>query len=230
MKIALIQPYFFPSITFFQLLCAVDTVVLDDTGLIAGEPNLSRAWILGNKVPTPIELDVEQTASKYIKDLVYKNPDEAILSILNKLTLHYVSAKYYHDVMDLVEKVVVVPTNNLLIFNMVCLASVLGYLQLTTEIKFFSQLVPEASEEHILRIPYLLKATNGTELIDLNSNRSKYQFLDHKTAEVRYIQTTGLQYTQFNNPFVPDLSILDYLFFHHPDSFKEIKTNFRILI
>lgn len=211
MKVALVPPYFFPTLEYFQLLYFVDEIIFDDLTLLDSDSRLTQTYILGNKVPTSI---------------TYDGTDESILHTLNLLYHHYQEARYFHDTMDIIEACFKVNLRDIYKFNIVSLACILGYLRVDKPLQIYTKTIsPDETDTFEQRIEKVMKKYPECALYDISSNKSKYSI-----DSIHYIQSEHAVYSQFDNSFVEDLSIVDFLFFHHPEEFQTIQSKFKVIV
>ena len=117
MKVAIMQPYFFPYIGYFQLLKYVDLwIVFDDIQYI------DKGWINRNRILHPqqkkewqyitIPLDSRKQFSK-INDIKIKQEIDWRKSILGQLTFYKKRSKVYKEAISLINNIFNTNENNL---------------------------------------------------------------------------------------------------------------------
>src|SRR5438270_13289718 len=118
MKVAIMQPYLFPYIGYFQLMNAVDQFIIYDNIQFTKKGWINRNMILLNGIDTYISFPLR-------KDSDYLNVDERYLAnnweqerikILDKISRSYFKAPYYTTVYPLVEECILFRNTNLFHF------------------------------------------------------------------------------------------------------------------
>jgi WbqC-like protein family len=176
MIVAIMQPYFFPYIGYFQLMHAADTfVVYDDVQYMKG------GWINRNRIrlddkATWLTIPVHR-ASTYldINQREYQLDESTLDRVTNKLSAAYSSAPAFAETLELVKRKLACPNPNVAAVNT-------GLLQATAErIGISCQLVMSSvlgvsralrGEDRVIAVCKALQATayvnaiGGIELYD----------------------------------------------------------------
>ena len=238
MKLAIMQPYFFPYIGYWQLINAVDTFVLfDDVQYIRhGWVNRNRVLKHGGGwqyITVPL---LKHSLNELIRNIYVHDEKDWKSQILRQLE-HYNygyknKALFYSETIDLLKNIFSKISNkNLTGINTVIIKEVCGYLDIKTQIlissdqKFNYEGVQDAGE-WALRIAEQMNAQEyinpvaGRELFDLakfQSSKIKLAFL--KSDEVSYAQ---------GKVFEPWLSIVDVLMFNGQTGTKNLLSKYSI--
>jgi hypothetical protein len=218
MKIAIMQPYFFPYIGYFQLINSVDTFVIYDNIKFTKKGWINRNRILVNNNEDFMTLPLRRGSD-------FLNVNERYLSetwdidrkkILNRIFESYKKAPQFENIYPLFESCLNKEEANLFAFIYNSLNQILTYLSITTKIIISSSIQIDhnlKSEDKVIAICEALKASiyinpiGGVELYSkerFNLNGIKLQFQKSNT----------ISYEQYNNEFIPWLSILDVLMFN----------------
>jgi hypothetical protein len=215
MKIAIMQPYFFPYIGYWQLINTVDRfVVFDDVNYI------NRGWINRNRI-------LSKKLKYYNLPLLGASQNKKINEIsvdLNTLytrrnsrILHetYLKAPFLSEIEPLSEKWLYISSSNLAGYLTEQIAMVCGTLDIRTEILVSSQIDKNNSlkgEDKIIEICRILGATEYVNPIGGTDLYHKEHFEDNG-IRLSFIRSDLNEYPQFGDSFVPALSILDILMF-----------------
>lgn len=219
MKLAIMQPYFFPYIGYFSLLEAADLFVIFDTVQFQ-----RKSWMTRNKIitvkgeSTYIKLPVKKAPlNTFINQIVINHEIDWKTTLFNQL-LVYKKAPYYTKTMDIVDNILKADTNKLIDLNKNSLLQIANYLKLDCEISLFSEMglaVEEVNnaDEWALNIS---KVLNAREYINPPGgisffNKQKYQDSD---IALRFIKNNLKRYKQYRLDFVPGLSIIDVMMFN----------------
>lgn len=229
MKVAIMQPYFFPYIGYFQLINAVDVFVVYDNIEYTKKGWINRNRILVNGKPEYISLPLK-------KDSDYLNVDQRYLSeswnmdkkkLLNKIKESYRKAPFYENIMPLIEDIINYPEDNLFKFIYNSILKLSDFLSINTKIVMSSSLQYDnnlKSQDKVLSICKSLGAKTyinpegGVDLYD------KEDFLSN-SIELFFLKADKRTYVQYHNDFVPFLSIIDVLMFNDKNSVMDYLTN-----
>ena len=226
MKIALMQPYFFPYIGYFQLIHAVDEFIIFDNAQY-----IRRGWINRNRVLNehkesvyiniPIQKAPRETK---IKDIVIDNSnwEEIIYCQLN----YYRKAPNYVFVMDFLKDCFNRHIPNLSELNTSLLKKVCHLIGIDTKITVLSERFPMLNEmneaddwgievTNALNATTYINAIGGMEFY----NQQKYRA---NGLDIQFIKTDLKPYKQLHDVFVPGLSIIDVMMFNQPEEIKEM--------
>ncbi|RRV05775.1 hypothetical protein EGJ27_18380 [Pseudomonas sp. v388] len=226
--IAMMQPYLFPYLGYFQLIAAADVFVLgDDLQFIrAGWVNRNRILSNGQArlITFPLKKDHFELPIMQ-RQLIEGFPDEAA-RIINLIRQNYRKAPFFAEVMPLLEGLIRFPQLNLARYAEHSLRELCAYLQISTPILRGSDIALESctdKQDRVIRIAHALSATTvlnsigGLELYDR----------DHFARNgllLRFFKMDTIEYQQFAHPFVPHLSIIDVLMFNSVERIQELLT------
>ncbi|WP_214803788.1 MULTISPECIES: WbqC family protein [unclassified Exiguobacterium] len=214
MNVAIMQPYFFPYIGYFQLIHAVDTfVVYDDVHFI------KKGWIHRNRIlidgnPHPITLPIQKMSqNRLICDHERSQPDEIVEQQLKLLRHAYHKAPQFEHVFPLLERVIRHPERNVGKYLAYSIEEVARYLGISTTFILSSELnagVGLKGQARILNICEHLRAThyvnaiNGMDLYDT-------EVFEQAGIDLSFIETEPIIYHQGSCPFQANLSIIDVM-------------------
>ena len=232
MKLAIMQPYFLPYIGYFQLLNAVDKfVVLDDVNFI------NRGWINRNRIlvntlphlfTVPLK-DVSQ--NKLIKDLEIAADEKWKNKFLKTLAYHYKKAPYFDEAFLIVKETVNTKTQLLMDWYLKSLDLIINYLDIDTIYTKASKEYDNKGlkgEDRIIDIcvqektDHYINPIGGFELYNLS------KFLGNG-IKLYFLKSEEISYQQFDNKFIPWLSIIDVLMFNSQDKIKKLLNEYVLL-
>jgi hypothetical protein len=223
MKIAVMQPYLFPYLGYFQLMHAVDRfVVLDDVTYIKGGW-INRNRILVNRRAHLFTVPLAGTSSnKRIHDLVIAERQGWRDKLLKTIAQAYRRAACFEAVYPLIERVIRHPNKSLADFVVNSLILLHRHLGLKTELVTTSRHYRNRDLKGQDRILDICRRENAREYINAPGGRELYTPAGFAAAGValRFLQPRPLRYRQFDDEFVPDLSIIDALMFNPPDRMR----------
>ncbi|WP_395167007.1 WbqC family protein [Francisella salimarina] len=229
MKVAVMQPYFFAYIGYWQLINAVDVFVIYDDVNFIKKGYINRNNILLNNKPYRITLELlGASQNKLINEIYLGDNKPNILKIIKQA---YSKAPYFRDVYNLLEKIMTDEEKNLGLFLEKLIRNVSSYIGIDTRFIRSSELDKDNNlrgQDKILQICQLLdadvyiNAIGGKELYD------KQSFFD-KSISLNFIESEIVEYPQFGNEFCGYLSIVDVLMFNSVSDIKEVLNNYKLI-
>lgn len=214
MKIAIMQPYFFPYIGYFQLINAVDLFVLyDDVNYIKGGW-INRNRLLLNGKSHLITLRVRKASpNRLINEIELDGYQKKSIKSFRQA---YQKAPYFNDVMPIIEDIYSYSSLNLAKFLHNSIRQVQQYIQCHTPVIFSSQIPKNKNSKGAEKIVNICSIINAEEYINAIGGTSLYskEFFTNKGIMLKFLKTDRIEYPQFDNVFVPNLSIIDTLMFN----------------
>lgn len=229
MKLAIMQPYLFPYAGYWQLINAVDHfVIFDDVNFIK-KGYINRNSILSNGKPQLITLELlGASQNKHINEIEVGNNGQKMLKTIE---MSYRKAPFFDKVFPLVTEILTNEEKNLAKFVGFSLKKISDHLKLNTKFVYSSDISKNNSlkaQDKILEIVSILKATKyinatgGQELYD------KRNFL-RENVELSFLDTSVMEYQQFDNKFAPNLSIVDTMMFNEVDEIATILSRYKLI-
>ncbi len=211
--VAIMQPYFFPYIGYFQLIQAVDLfVVYDDVNFI------KQGWIARNRVVVGgrehmISLQLEGAGSFVrIRDVrVGANRGK----LLKTIQQAYARAPFFKNAMPVIESVLFNPEPNLALFLFQQLKEICAYLGIQTQMVLSSDIPKDDGLKGQNKVIALCKAVGASVYVNPISGQSLYDHASFRAAglTLRFLKPGFAQYRQSGGEFVPGLSIIDIMMF-----------------
>lgn len=229
MKLAIMQPYFLPYIGYWQLLNTVDQFIIYDN-----IEYTKKGWINRNRYLCNGEAKLFTIPLK--KDSDFLDVREREISgefkrgrLLSQIKAAYQNAPYLHEVLPVLESILMYDRFNLFQFILYSVVNVAAYLGIQTEIKISSSISIDhrlKGKEKVLELcraqgaDCYINPIGGTELYD------KAGFLS-RGIDLKFLKVVGdFRYPQFQNEFVPHLSILDVMMFNSKEEIHEMMHRF----
>ena len=233
MKLGIMQPYFLPYLGYWQLMNAVDTyVVYDDVNYI-NRGRINRNNILINNEAKLINIIlIGASQNKHINDILVDGSEINQRKLISKIRLSYSKAPFYKDVIPIIEDIIMQNECNLAKFLLYSFKKISGYLGMTTSLILSSELNKDVSlkgKDKILDICKRLNADTyynsigGMELYD------KEEFAQNGIELVFLKMDSDIEYKQFNDNFVPNLSILDVLMFNSKEECRHLLERYTLV-
>lgn len=232
MKTGIMQPYLFPYIGYFQLINCVDKFIIhDDVQWIKGGW-INRNRILNDNQEKLITLSVKKRSSldKIMYFEIDENPDNKI-RFINQVKSSYNKSPFFEDVFPVIEKIINNNEKNLSKFILKSLLDINSYIGIKTPIYVSSEIKKNNELKSQDRVLDICKNTNTTTYINPIGGTLLYdknQFSQNK-VDLFFIKTKEIKYKQFNNEFIPSLSIIDVMMFNSRKKINEILNQYDLL-
>jgi len=212
--VAIMQPYLFPYIGYWQLLQAADCfVVYDDVNYIM-RGWINRNRILINNAPGLITLPLLQASqNRKINEIELAPAAQWQRRMLRSVEMAYRKAPCFDQVYPLVERILAHQDKNLAGFLANHIQLLAGFMGQTTRIVTSSQVYGNAQLAGQARIVDICRQEGATRYINAQGGRSLYEpatFAD-VGIDLRFIGMRPLPYRQRGEGFTPYLSIIDAL-------------------
>ncbi|MCL2718596.1 MAG: WbqC family protein [Lachnospiraceae bacterium] len=230
MKIAIMQPYLFPYIGYFQLINAVEKFVILDTVSYIKKGWINRNRILVNGTPHLFTISIKAKSQNIlIKDILLDNDKNDVENLLKTIYLNYKKAPYFKNVYELIEESLMKKHNKIVDLILSSIGVINHYLDISTKIIHTSTgyNTDISGQERIIKICNCEKAThyiNPIGGIELYNN----ELFSRNGLELSFLKTKPLEYKQFANIFEPNLSIVDLLMFNSPDKVAEMLMEYEL--
>ena len=228
MKLAIMQPYFFPYIGYWQLINAVDSyVIYDDVAYIKGGwINRNNFLIGGEKKLYTIKLR-EARSGRPINEIELLDD---FVKFKKMLPINYSRAPFLNAVMELISEITSFQSANLAGFLENSIRLISSYLNINTNIILSSSMKKNNAlkgKNKVLHICELMGATKyynaigGVELYD------KSEF-SNKGIELMFLKANLQPYTQGKNEFTPGLSIIDVMMYNSIEVIQEMLDDYEL--
>lgn len=225
------QPYFLPYIGYWQLINSVDIFVIYDNIQYTKKGWFNRNRLIKNGKDALFSVSLK-------KDNDYLNVDERFISndfdrkkLIAQFKNSYAKAPHIKEIMPLLEEIINFDEDNLFKYIYNSVTKICEYLEIETKILVSSSIDIDhnlKAEKKVLAICEALSATayiNPIGGIDLYS-KDKFK---SKGLDLRFIKSDNIEYKQFNNDFIPWLSIIDVLMFNNKEETKKMIKGYELI-
>ena len=222
------QPYLFPYIGYWQLMNYVDVFVISDSMQYINKGYINRNNILVNGKKHLFTLQVMGVKSdKLINEIEVGNNGRKILSMIHH---SYRKAQYFDEVFPMVEEILLNKEKNLAKYVGYSLETIALYLDMNTKFMYLSDLQGETSLKAQERTIDICKRLGADQYINAIGGKNLYDEDSFKDVGISlyFLNVEIVKYKQFNNEFVPSLSIVDILMFNSKAEIKNIMEKFSL--
>ncbi len=232
-RIAIMQPYIFPYIGYFQLINAVDEFVIYDNIQFTKKGWINRNRILVNGTddyitfPLKKDSDYLQIKDRFLAD----NWAIDRKKILNKIKESYRRAPFFGEVYEIIEKCILYENSNLFNFILHSLEVLNNYLDINTKIIVSSSIEIDHKLKSIDKVIAICKHQKSEIYINPIGGTCLYdkQLFHLHNLELIFLKSSPFEYNQFDNKHIPWLSIIDVLMFNCKADIQQILGKFEYL-
>jgi hypothetical protein len=216
-KTAIMQPYFFPYIGYWQLINAVDEFwVYDDVNYIKGGW-INRNNILLNSQKHMVTLPLDGASPflpiNQIKRVSNKKNNE---KLIKKIEQAYKKAPYFNDIAPIIQETIFHPSDKIADAVYYSIQRVSEYLGIKTKFILSSSIKKDDNLKGKDKVIHICKFLNTTDYINAIGGLELYdkKSFAQEGIILHFLKTKDITYEQFGNEFVPWLSIIDILMFN----------------
>jgi hypothetical protein len=232
-KVSIMQPYFFPYIGYFQLINSVDEFVIYDTIEFTKKGWINRNRILVNGTDAIISLPLQKDSDFLnINDRFLANTWEVDRKkMLNRISESYRKAPYFKETYELIEKCIMFEERNLFKYILNSVKNVLFFLNIDTKLIISSSISIDDKlkrDEKVMAIckergaDIYINPIGGFELYDKETFKKN-------NLELQFIRSNNISYNQFDNEFIPWLSIIDVMMFNSLNEIKNYMSKYELI-
>lgn len=229
MKVAIMQPYLFPYIGYWQLINAVDIfVIFDDVNFIK-KGYINRNTILVGEAGHQFTLElIKASQNKLINEIEVGGNKEKLLKTVE---MAYKRSPYFKVVFPVLEDIFSQKENNLARFIGCSLEKISNYLEMDVKFIYSSSIEKNNSLKGQEKIIDIVKILNGTEYVNAAGGKELYnkEVFNREKVRLNFIETEAIEYKQFENEFVPYLSIIDVMMFNGIDEIKKMLSRYTLV-
>ncbi|MEP3387053.1 MAG: WbqC family protein [Reichenbachiella sp.] len=229
MRIAIMQPYFLPYLGYFQLMNLVDVFVIYDEIQYTKKGWINRNRILVNNDAQTITLPLK-------KDSDYLNIKDRILAdhwpkerkkLLAKIYNCYKKAPEFDKTYDLLESIFEYDEQNLFKFIQFSLKQLMSHFNITTSLVVSSDISFDNKLKSSDKVLAICRASEATHYINPIGGLELYDKKQFEAQDVKlnFLRSNLSIYPQFENEFVPGLSVVDAMMFNSPQELSNLIQN-----
>lgn len=213
-SIAIMQPYFFPYIGYWQLIRAADRfIILDDVNLIRrGWVNRNRLLINGKAAYITAPL-AKASQNRLICETTLDDSTPWREKFMRTVMTSYARAPFFKEIFPLLQTLLCYPSANLAAFLTYQIRELSRAMGLETEIVGSSR---EYANRHLSgqdRILDICREEGANIYLNAPGGRDLYEAAAFRGAglDLRFVSMRPLPYAQKGTDFVAGLSIIDVL-------------------
>lgn len=231
--IAIMQPYLFPHLAYFQLLQAADIFVFYDN-----VQYIRRGWINRNRIllhgkPHYITFPVRKfsrdatIAEYFFADEIAKAKKKVLMTLRHA----YSKSPYFKTIFHTLKGIIDHDETNVARFVEHTIQSFSNLFGNDVRLHRSSELDVDKSLKGQDRLIAIVKALGGQTYVNPIGGIDLYCPRDFASngIELRFLKETTNAYTQFTHEFTPFLSIIDVIMFNSIEETKKRLTQFKLI-
>jgi hypothetical protein len=222
MRVAIMQPYLFPYLGYYQLAFSVDSWVFYDDVMYIKQGYINRNYILVNAASHLYTVPIkDQSSFRAINKHHAIPPFDKILRLIAQA---YAKTTYVDRVFPLVASVLDGRETNIARIAGNSLHAVFDYLGISIRAFWSSEIRGHKDLKGQDRVLAICKTLGASEYVNPSGGVDLYDealFSTHG-VRLRFHRMHPVSYHQGNSPFVPNLSMIDVLMRNDPDSVKSL--------
>lgn len=232
MTAAIMQPYFFPYLGYWQLISASDKfIIFDDVNFIKkGWINRNRILLNGKDYLFTLPLR-GASQNKHINEIELDDISNWSVKFVKTLETAYKKAPQFIPVFTLLTSCFEYENRNLSSFITNSVKTICSYLDIKTTIVESSALYNTAELKKDDKILSICRQEKAAHYINPSGGQELYQKekFSQNNIELKFLKMREFQYKQFDNIFVPALSIIDVLMFNEKDTVKKLLLQYDLI-
>jgi hypothetical protein len=236
MKIAIMQPYFFPYLGYFSLIKHTDRFILFDTVQF-----IRHGWIERNRILKPstgwqyisVPL-VKFSRDTRISEIKIINGSDWRNTIFRQLEHYKKRSPFYAETIAVLKRAFEIETDSIVELNSHALKTVCNYINIEINLDIFSKmnlLIEEinAPDEWAMNICKALGDT--TEYWNPEGGLEFFDKIKYENAgiHIKFIKMNLNMYPQIRPEFEAGLSIVDVMMFNEPTKIYEMLDDYVLL-
>lgn len=223
MKVAIMQPYFFPYLGYFQLINEVECFVFYEDVNWINRGWINRNSIIVNKQASLITVPCKDTSQNKKINTICHGLDRTVTKKLLKTIEHsYKKAPFFEKVYPLLEDVLRTESNYIADISISSIKIVSNYLKIDVDFKKSSDLKIDdkfSGGDRLIKICKSLKSKNYINPIG-GKNLYDKSYFQASDISLNFLQMNQVEYPQNNESFVANLSIIDLIMNVDPSIIK----------
>ncbi|MBC7525086.1 MAG: WbqC family protein [Flavobacterium sp.] len=232
MILAIMQPYLFPYIGYYQLINAVDKFVVYDDVAFIKQGWINRNNMLLNKKKHLFFAPVKSISSfKKISETEIDYKFDWTKKTLLTFEQSYKKAPFHKEVMPILESVFLSKKETISELAFESLFQVSNYLELKTGFQKTSSIYNNQELKGEDRVIDICLKEKTKQYINPIGGQELYQKenFSKKGITLNFIKTHPITYKQYNDDFVPWLSIVDVLMFNPKEEVIKMLNQFELI-
>lgn len=233
MNVAIMQPYVFPYIGYFQLIKAVDVFIFYDDVHFIKKGWINRNQLLINDQAYLFTIPLNKPSqNKLINEIKLALDLKWLKQFYSTLEFSYKKAPFYKEIFPLIQSIFEENHKTISDLAIDSIKKISNHLDISTHFELSSEKYPQTrgmkKANRLIEICSIKKTKNyinpygGIDLYDKN-------YFKKQNINLFFIKNTISSYKQFNNSFTGGLSIIDVLMFNSKNHIKHKLNEYKLV-
>lgn len=225
------QPYFFPYLGYFQLINSVDAFVLYDNIEFTKSGWIRRNRILNNNHDRYIIVPIKKTSDySHVRDIEIAEEFD-YLKMLRVIKGAYHGAPCFKGAYAVLEDILPPKSRNLFEYISSTIKSLCAFLNIETKVHVSSTISIDHSLKAQDKVIALCNALDADEYINPIGGKALYDKHTFAKSGVKlsFLRMSKVFYHQFNDGFMPDLSIVDVMMFNSQEKIIALLDRYELI-
>ncbi len=226
------QPYLFPYIGYFQLINAADKFIIYDDVTFIKQGWINRNNILLNGKAFLFTVPLKDASSyKPILEIEVNNNSNWKLKLIKTFEQAYKKAPYYNKIIELIKEVLLAEEKLIATIALKSLKIICSYIGIDTLILETSSGYSNNHLQAQSRVIDICRRENAAEYLNPIGGLELYskEVFNRENIKLSFVKSKAPTYKQFNNEFVPLLSIIDVMMFNSPTEIKKMLNQYETI-
>jgi hypothetical protein len=162
------------------------------------------------------------SSNKLINQIEVSSDRLYIKKLLKTIAENYKKAPYFLDVYHVIENILNQDEKNLARYLEYSIQKICKYLSIDTELVVSSSVSKNNALKGQDKVIEICKVLGADEYYNAIGGQKLYSCIDFDTQNIKlkFLKTGTVEYKQFNNEFIPNLSIIDVMMFNSREEIK----------
>ena len=232
MKVAVMQPYIFPYIGYFQMVSASDIFVFYDNVDYIQRGYINRNNLLSGDGKRYFTVPVNKSSlGTKINEVMISDYDKWKVKFLRQIKFTYSKAPFFDDIYEVLENFLENKKyDKMSDFSSESVIMICNYVGMRNQFLFSSEIegLNEINDK-VEKLEHILNTYKANEIILPPGSKELYKYWEPIKAKKRTLKSLEINYKQFNFQFVENLSIIDVLMFNEVEKVQSFieKVNYQ---
>lgn len=228
MKLAIMQPYFFPYLGYFQLINSVNVFIFYDDVQYINRGWVNRNYLLSKEGKQLFTIPIQKHDLKDKIIDIRISQENWQSKFLNTLFFTYKKAPFFDIIFPVIQSIILSKNDYLVQLISKSFDFVIKYLNINTKLVKSSELNLLLSNNKIERINNILETLNVETFILPPGSVNLYSPVDFIT-QTYFLQMEKIRYPQFaKTRFEENLSFIDILMFNSVENIKNLLSSYTL--
>jgi len=228
-SIAVMQPYFFPYLGYFQLIQATDKFIFYNDVQFIKRGWIHRNRILINNKSKYLTIPCKKASqNKLISEIEHALDKKTKRKLRAQVEFAYKKAPFFENVFPIIEDVMNYETKYISELGIYSILKVCSYLDLKINYHVSGGRYQNEHLEKALRLIDITKKEKADVYVNSIGGKELYTKANFAKEDIQldFLNPQKVEYEQFKSDFIPWLSIIDVLMFNSVSETRKLLTKY----